>query len=95
MGLKLHAAYIDAGLSAPSLRHRSLMAAGANAGELVHLVTEFIATLLPEMERLGIADAQEVGIKTLAKRIFDEVVARDAVLVARAEVGAWSRTQAR
>lgn len=95
MGMKLHAAYADAGLPTPSLRYRSLAAAAVNAHELIRLVTEVIKTLLPEMERLGVADAREVEIETLADRIFDDAVARNALLLGYAQVGAWSRVATR
>jgi len=49
--------------------------------------------LLPEMRRLGIATAEEVGIDTLAARIRGEMIASTATIIGRAEIGAWARNQ--
>ncbi|HET7037139.1 MAG TPA: hypothetical protein VFI42_15750 [Thermomicrobiaceae bacterium] len=51
-------------------------------------------TLLPIIERAGIATAAEVGIETLAERLRAEAVALDATLVTPAFIGAWTRTAA-
>jgi len=38
-----------------------------------------------------VATASEVGIETLAERMIDEAIANASVIVARSEIGAWSR----
>ncbi len=90
-GLGLHAAFVAAGLPAPALRLDALIGGGANAADLLHLNADIVRSVVPEMERLGIATAREVDIETLADRMIAEAVAADAVLVGRYEVGAWSR----
>jgi hypothetical protein len=52
------------------------------------------ATLLPDIERLGIAAAQEVDLPNLARRILSDVGEVGAV-IGRAEVGAWTKFEAR
>lgn len=42
------------------------------------------------MERTGVATAAEVDIETLADRVREETVARDAVLVPPPMIGAWT-----
>jgi SAM-dependent methyltransferase len=55
-------------------------------------LTGIARTMLPAMERTGIATAQTVGIDTLSARLLEEAVARDATLVSPSLVGAWTRT---
>lgn len=55
------------------------------------MVVDVARSLLPVMEKLGIASAGEVGIDTLADRMRTEVVASGGVLVSPALIGAWSR----
>jgi len=51
-----------------------------------------VETVIDEMERLGIATAEELEPETLADRVFAEVAATESVVVGRAEIGAWSHT---
>jgi hypothetical protein len=50
-----------------------------------------ILILLPEMLRLGIATAAEIGMETLAERMINEAISNDSVIIGRLEVGAWCR----
>ena len=59
---------------------------------MADLVVDLVETLVPEMERLGVASAAEIGLATLAERMDNEVNAESVVLVGRSEIGAWSRT---
>jgi SAM-dependent methyltransferase len=90
-GLGLHRAFVGAGLPAPTMRLDALIGGGANAADLLHLNADIVASLLPEMERLGIATAADVKIESLAERMIAEATDRNALLVGRYEVGAWSR----
>jgi hypothetical protein len=90
MGVKLHAAFIAAGLPPPTLRLRAMIAGGAAGCEWLAMIAEVIGTLLPAMERLGVATKAEVGIETLADRLCAEVAAGGGVIVGRSEIGAWS-----
>jgi 2-polyprenyl-3-methyl-5-hydroxy-6-metoxy-1,4-benzoquinol methylase len=89
LGAQLASVFEDAGLSRPDLRLESVIASGPDSIDAVHLVTDLMATLLPNMERLGIATALEIALPTLARRILAEVGA-NRTLVGRAEVGAWT-----
>ncbi|HEY7112779.1 MAG TPA: methyltransferase domain-containing protein [Thermoanaerobaculia bacterium] len=91
-GLGLHRAFVGAGLPAPTMRLDALIGGGPNAADLLHLNADIVRSLLPEMERLGVATAAEVEIESLAERMIAEAVAANALLVGRYEVGAWSRT---
>ncbi len=90
MGLKLYATFVDAGLTAPSMRLEAVVGAGANGTDAVGLVADPLGTLYADTISLGVATAAEMGMETLARRMQDEVTANNSVLVARSEVGAWS-----
>jgi SAM-dependent methyltransferase len=91
MGAKLHATFVAAGLPGPSMRLQALMAGGAESRDLVQFNTDLVETLALQMQRLGVATAEEIAIETLADRITAEVVARGSVIVGRSEVCAWCR----
>jgi SAM-dependent methyltransferase len=91
MGVKLHEAFIAAGLPAPSMRLVAIIGGGLGGSDWIDQIAELVRTLLPTMEQLGVANAAEVEIETLADRIRCEVVAGGGVIVGRSEIGAWSR----
>lgn len=91
MGTKLYSTFVGAGLRAPRMRLEALVGGGANGADVVYLLTSIMRTLLPEMERLGVATASEVGLETLFERMSEEVVSNSAVLVGTYQVGAWTR----
>src|SRR5262249_2854651 len=85
LGLKLHATYVAAGLPAPTMRMESLIAGGATSLEHVHYEMDLVGTLVGEMERLGLATADELEPDTLADRVFTEVAATPRVLLRRSQ----------
>ena len=89
LGARLGSVFERAGLAAPALQLESVIGSGPAAIDVVHLVTDLVATQLPTMERLGIVTASEVALPTLAHRILSEIGA-DRTLVGRAEVAAWT-----
>ena len=91
MGIKLHATFVAAGLPAPSMRLHASVGGGMNSSERLQLVGALVETLLPAMERVGVATAADIGMETLAERMLDEALARNCVIVGRSEIGAWSR----
>jgi SAM-dependent methyltransferase len=92
LGLKLHSAFVAAGLPAPAMRLDASIGAGPHS-PVYWVIAEVIRSLLPVMEKLGVAVAAEVDVDTLADRLRDEVVARGGVLVMPSLVGAWSSKQ--
>jgi hypothetical protein len=58
---KLHATFTAAGLPTPTMRMESVIAGGSDCSDHVHFEVDPVRTLLPEMERLGLATAAEVG----------------------------------
>lgn len=89
VGLKLYRIFRNSGLSEPALRLDGAISGGANAP--FEALAEVVRSLLPAMEKFGIATAAEVEIDTLALRIRDEVLADDSVIVAPLLIGAWAR----
>ena len=90
IGLKLHSVYTAAGLPAPALS----LGAGIGAGPdqpIYASIAGLMRSLLPAMERLGIATAEEVDVDTLASRIGAEAVAENVTVVWISMVGAVTR----
>ncbi len=89
MGSKLHATFVAAGLRAPTLRLEVLAVAGTESLPWLRLFKDLIATLLPEIERGGVATAHEVGVETLVERMSKEANASSSVLFGHYQIGAW------
>jgi SAM-dependent methyltransferase len=92
MGSKLHSTFVEAGLAAPSMRLEALIGGGATSADVLRIMSDLIATLLPEMERLGIVTVSEVGAETLFDRMKSESIAGTNLLVGHFQIGAWART---
>ena len=83
MGIKLHSTFVAAGLPAPSMRLGAVIGGGVNSADCLKLVTDLVETLLPDMGRLGVATAADIGVETLSERISREVISSDSVIVGR------------
>jgi hypothetical protein len=57
-------------------------------------IEQLTRTLLPLMQQTGVATAEDVRVDTLAARMRDETVAKKAVLVLPAFIGAWAHKPA-
>jgi SAM-dependent methyltransferase len=90
MGIKLHSAFVAADLPAPTTRLQAIIGGDTRCADWLRILAEIVAVLLPDMERLGIATAAEIGIDTLVDRLCAEVAAGGGVVVGRAEIGAWA-----
>lgn len=89
MADRLHGAFTDAGLPAPTLSMRTFVGAGDGAEVWLQAVVDIVETLLPVMEAQGVATATEVGLDTLAERLTDEARETCSTVVGRSEVAAW------
>jgi hypothetical protein len=92
-GLKLPRIFTSAGLPAPETLQGARVEGGSDSPVYAY-VAQTTRTLLPLMERTGVATAAEVGVHTLAARLREEVVAADAVVVPPPLLGAWARKPA-
>lgn len=90
VGLKLPQVFHEAGLPAPTMRVDTLVMTGPDS-PMYQFVAHHVRSVLPFIERFGIATAQEVGIETLAQRLRDEVVAARGAFLWPPLVGAWAR----
>jgi SAM-dependent methyltransferase len=91
MGLGLYRTFVEAGLPPPQM----IMGArveGSPDSRGYQIVAQVVKSLLPVMEKLGVANEKELQIETLAQRLRDEVLSRGAVIVLPPLVGAWTRT---
>jgi bacteriocin-like protein len=93
--MKLHSAFVSAGLPAPTLRLEAVIGGGKNSLDCLHLMGDVIPALLPEILRSRIATEAELGVDTLIERMFNEVISNDSVIVGRSEIGAWCRMPSR
>jgi hypothetical protein len=89
-GLKLWRIFQEAGLPAPHMILGARVEGGPDS-PIYGQVTQVTQTLLPLMQRTSVATAEEVGIDTLAARIREEAVAKNATLVSPSLIGAWTR----
>lgn len=90
MGLSLYSTFIAAGLPAPEQRLECTVDGGERASAWGW--ANVIVGVLPLLEKLGIATADEVGADTLADRLLHEVNAAGGIVIWPPMVGAWSRT---
>jgi SAM-dependent methyltransferase len=91
MGSRLHATFVAAGLPAPTLRLEALAVGGTESISWLRSFKDLIATLLPEIERFGVASASEVGVETLVDRMCAEASASSSVLIGHHQIAAWVR----
>ena len=90
MGTLLFPTFVRAGLPRPQMNLEGRVDGGPGSAAY-QLLAETARSLLPMMERLGVATAAEVQIDTLAARLEAEVCAGGGVIVTPPLIGAWAR----
>jgi ubiquinone/menaquinone biosynthesis C-methylase UbiE len=88
-GRRLAQIFQAADLPAPQMILHSRAERGPDS-PIYDLWAQMTRTMLPLMQRTGVATAEEVGIETLASRMRAEAVALDATLIFPALIGAWT-----
>lgn len=73
MGIGLYRAFVDAGLPPPAMHLESPIGAAEAWSGYRYMVTIF-QSLLPLLEKYGLATAEQVGLDTLAARLRQEVL---------------------
>jgi 2-polyprenyl-3-methyl-5-hydroxy-6-metoxy-1,4-benzoquinol methylase len=91
MGIKLHSAFVAAGLPAPSMQMYPIIGGPVAARDWLRDVAGIVNTMQSEIVRLGLATAEEVDNATLVDRLHAEAAVTDSVIVAPGVVGAWAR----
>jgi 2-polyprenyl-3-methyl-5-hydroxy-6-metoxy-1,4-benzoquinol methylase len=92
MGAKLLATFVGAGLPVPTVRVESLCGKGPASADLLLLAHNLTRSLLPEMERQGVASRAEVGLETLLQRMQAEADGANGIVVGHLQFGAWARS---
>ena len=87
---KLYATFRHAGLPAPNMTAATPVACGPTSPGYEDMA-RVLRSLLPLIERSGIANIAEIGIETLAERLREDAVANDRVIFLSRVVGAWAR----
>jgi len=91
MGIKLHSVFVAAGLPAPTMRLEAVIAGGGECDDHIHFEVDPVRSILPHIERLGLARVEDLDVDALAGRVREELIESGGVIVGRAEVGAWTR----
>jgi hypothetical protein len=91
LGSRLFPAFLQAGLPAPQMC-ADIVVGGGVTFPLYGVIADSIRSLLPAMEKFGIATAEEVQVDTLADRLKQDTVAVQAQVMSRPMIGAWTRT---
>ena len=73
MGIGLYRAFVDAGLPPPEMHLQSPIGAAKTWAGYRYMATIF-QSLLPLLEKYGLATAEQVGVDTLAERLRQEVL---------------------
>jgi SAM-dependent methyltransferase len=90
MGYKLFPTFRAAGLPKPELQADTVIGGGETFGGYAYLAG-VIRSVLPLMERFGVATAEEADIDTLADRLREETVSGGGVVALQMLVGASAR----
>ena len=93
MGLKLYSAFIAAGLPAPHMRAERPIGGGPDYPGY-RWMAQITRSILPLMEQLGVANAEEIDVETLQERLRDEVAGSGGVVAMPTLMGAWARKTA-
>lgn len=93
MASRLYTVYEQAGLGTPQMISGARIEGGPDA-EIYEWLAETVRSLLPMMEKAGVATREEVEVDTLAERLRNEVVSGGGVIFSPVYVGAWTRTPA-
>jgi SAM-dependent methyltransferase len=93
MGGKLFSTYLAADLPAPQMISGGRVEGGPHS-PVYDYVANTLRSLLPVMQRVGVASPAEVGIDTLADRLRQEAVECNACIMLPPLIGAWTHTPA-
>ncbi len=90
MGLRLFPLFLEAGLPAPQMRLDAAVGGGTEWAGYGYIAS-MLRTMLPLIEKFGVATAEEVGIDTFKERFRDEVVSRGGVVTTWSFITVWAR----
>jgi len=90
MGMRLAGVYRAAGLPPAQMLGMSRVETGPDSA-IYEYMGQTIRSLLPLIEKTGVATAAEVGINTLAARLRDQALSTNSVMHLPELIAAWSR----
>jgi len=90
MGSRLYSIYKQARLGEPQMLVGGRVE-GSPHSEIYEWLAQTVRSLLPMIEKTGVATRDEIGIDTLADRLRTEVTTNEAVVHSPTFVGAWAR----
>ena len=90
LAYRLYGTFVDAGLPEPHLEYTAL-AGGRPGWPGYRYIADSIQSILPLLEKFGIATAEEVDLATLPDRLRAEVAATKSPIVLPMTVMAWTR----
>ncbi len=90
IAFKLGQIFQQAGLPAPQMLAMARVERGPHS-PIYDWIAQVTRSVLPLMQQVGVATAEEVQVDTLAERIRREAVEKDCTLVTPPLVGAWAR----
>ncbi len=90
MGSRLYSLFQQAGLPGPEMISGGRVE-GSPESQIFEWLAQTVRSLLPMIEKTGVATRDEVDIDTLADRLRTGLVERNAVAHAPLFVGAWTR----
>ena len=88
MGSKLLTTFVAAGLPWPAMTSVTPVTSGQDS-PYYEFLTEMVRSLLPAIERAGLASQAEIGLDSLARRLREDAVAKTRVLFPPRVVSAW------
>jgi hypothetical protein len=89
MGTKLYSSFLRAGFPPPDMTAAALIACGPDTTGYEYAVGG-LRSLLPFIERTGIASAAEIDVDTLAVRMHEDALMHERVTFLPRLVGAWT-----
>ena len=89
IGMRLSSIYTAAGLPVPSMLGMSRIETGPDSAGYAYL-EQTVRSLMPMIEKTGVATAAEVDVDTLAERLRKETVAAGAAIHLPELIAAWS-----
>jgi 2-polyprenyl-3-methyl-5-hydroxy-6-metoxy-1,4-benzoquinol methylase len=89
MGAKLLPTFLSANLPRPEMIAVTPVQSGPNSA-YYEFLSDMVVSMLPIIERAGIASAAEIDVATLADRLRQDVVDNKRVIFAQRVVSAWT-----
>ena len=92
MGSKLYPTFSEAGLQPPRMRLDGFIGGAESMAPM--FLTNVVRMLLPQLETLGVATAEDVQIDTLEERLRLDLASIGGVMQSPLLIGAWTRMSA-